>query len=314
MLTRCEIVRTRLICSIVGLGVAAVVSPTSVAFADVPCKAVYTDGKVTCEVEGGSADGGQTSGSGGTSNAGQGSTSNGPVDKCAKGGGKVYLRQLDPQPSPGAPVWGGHTPDEGAIWITTSCDRASGVNLDRETQEFVPNGAADTVPVITPAMLLPNALAELKPPAPTPGQRPWRLQDGRPFTLVKAPTWYWTDSAMWLPMTGRAEAGGVWAEATATPTQLRFLPGDGSAPVSCVGPGSVWATSAGPYSSSPSGCDYSYPHSTYGMPGGVLTATWQIVWTVTWLGSDGSGGTLDSLTTESQATFAVAEAQSVVVN
>jgi hypothetical protein len=46
----------------------------------------------------------------------------------------------------------------------------------------------------------------------------------------------------------------------------------------------------------------------------VVTATYGIRWTVTWVGSGNTSGTLPDQMTTSQSTFAVAEVESVVTH
>jgi hypothetical protein len=158
-----------------------------------------------------------------------------------------------------------------------------------------------------------QALATLRIPAPTPGRYPaGRLQDGRPYTVVRAYTWYYTERAGFTVLHARAAAGGVSAQVTVTPTQLSFTPGDGARAVSCAGPGVAWQHSDGPWAASPAGCDYRYPHSSIGQPNGEVTATYGITWTITWSASTGASGTLPPLTTTANSTFAVAEAEAVV--
>ena len=98
-----------------------------------------------------------------------------------------------------------------------------------------------------------------------------------------------------------------------TPTSLSFTPGDGAAAVSCPGPGVAWRPGNGVWTPSPAGCDYRYPHSSIHQLDGRVTATYGIQWSVTWTSSTGATGTLPGLTTTSNATFAVAEVQTVVI-
>jgi hypothetical protein len=220
-----------------------------------------------------------------------------PADGC-------YYRLDSAQPPATDPVWGGHTSAEGAIYLR-SC---------------VATGVYDSVfrsiaPTVTPAQLAQRAFASLALPHPTPGRSPAGvLSDGRTYTFVRVPTWFWTDPASYKRLSARADVGGVWAQVTVIPSVLTFDPGDGGIPVSCAGPGEPWqAGRDGQWAPAPGGCDYAYPRSTVGFADGQLTATYAITWTVSWLGSGGTDGTLPSITTVSKSTFAVAEAQAVIV-
>jgi hypothetical protein len=100
----------------------------------------------------------------------------------------------------------------------------------------------------TPAQLAQRATNRLRLPLPVPQFEPRRQSSAGPATLVAIPTWFYLDG--WAPVTQRTRAGGVWAEVTAAPVSATWWPGDGSAPVRCVGPGRAW-TSMDPAASAP---------------------------------------------------------------
>jgi hypothetical protein len=180
----------------------------------------------------------------------------------------------------------------------------------------------ETVPP-SPGTLAQQAAAGFKLPKPDVGRFPggagWVLQDGTPYTLVRIPTWFWTDGTTWVAQSATASAGGNWATVTAKPTTLSFGPGDGGSAVSCTGPGTPFDPKQDTVDGSwvpkpqPNGCDYRYPQTSATLAGGVVTATETITWSLTWTGSGNTSGVLTQRTTTSTATFAVAEAQSVVV-
>jgi hypothetical protein len=176
---------------------------------------------------------------------------------------------------------------------------------------------APVVAAATPATLAQVAYGQLVLPHPTTGRSPsGRLQDGRPYTFVKAFTWFWTDPATYGVRVKRVQAGPVWAQVTAQPVSLSLDPGDGQAAAACAGPGRAWQDGRdGQWDRAPGGCDYQYQRSTFGYPQGELTATFGITWRVSWTGSTGAapaGGVLPDLRTTTTDTFAVAEAQAVV--
>lgn len=214
-----------------------------------------------------------------------------------------YVILVDPQPPMSSGLWRGQT--TGAVYMC----------LGGQGGYFWAATPPDAATVVTPAQLAQATLAKVKKaaPSPSPGRYPAaRLDNGQPYTVVRAYTWYWTSPSDFRPVHARAAVGGVWAEATATPTALTFTPGDGSATVSCAGPGTAWTSSSGPWAASPSGCDYRYPHSSIHQPNREVTATYGITWAVTWAGSGGTGGSLPGFATTSGSTFAVAEVESVV--
>jgi hypothetical protein len=219
-----------------------------------------------------------------------------------------YYRPAIPQPAFDPNLWQGHQNGQGAIYAE-SC---VAINHFRFVwQSSLPVGPATKSSV----QLAQQAFATLTLPRPVPPTSPSgaTLPDGRPYTVVQVPTWYWTTPSSYRPKTARAAVGPVWAQVTATPVALTFTPGDTGSTVSCAGPGRVWTAQVGPWTHAPGGCDYSYPQSTYGYPGGQLTATYGIVWRAIWTGSGGSGGAFPDVSTTARSRFAVAEAQAVIV-
>ena len=220
-----------------------------------------------------------------------------------------YYNLLNPQPAYDPKLWEGHPLGQGAIYQFT-CTLTNGTGGGWKWR------ATSAQPVtVTPGQLALQALATLSMPKPVPPQSPSgaTLPDGRPFTVVQVPTWFWTTPASYQPKSARASAGPVFAEVTVTPAALTFAPGDGGATVSCAGPGTAWTPAAGQWARAPAGCDYAYPQSTYGYPRGQLAATYGIVWRATWVGSGGAGGTFPDITTTATTRFAVAEAQAVIL-
>jgi hypothetical protein len=221
-----------------------------------------------------------------------------------------YYLLLAPQPAYDLTLWEGHPNGQGTIY-QFMCPTGTGTGGGWRWRATSPQPAA----AVTPAQLAQKAFATLTLPRPVPPTSPSgaTLPDGRPYTVVQVPTWYWTTPSSYQPKTARAAVGPVWAQVTVTPVALTFTPGDTASTVSCAGPGTVWTAQAGPWTHAPGGCDYSYPQSTYGYPGGQLTATYGIVWRAVWTGSSGSGGTFPDVATTATSHFAVAEAQAVIV-
>jgi len=220
-----------------------------------------------------------------------------------------YYEALTPQPAYDSKLWEGHARGQGAIYLFM-CPTWAGTGGGWRWR------ATSPAPItVTPVQLAQRALATLTLPKPVPPSSPSgaTLQDGRPYTVVRVPTWYWTTPASYRAKTARASAGPVWAQATVTPVALTFAPGDAGRTTSCSGPGKVWTPQAGQWARAPGGCDYSYSQSTFGYPGGQLTATYGIVWRATWVGSGGTGGSFPDVTTTATSRFAVAEAQAVIV-
>lgn len=175
-----------------------------------------------------------------------------------------------------------------------------------------PGRPGNTSPV-DPAVLAQQAARELQLPLPTPRHSPDLRLAGLSATVVGEHTWFWTDRRDWQPQHRRVDAGGAWAEVTATPVRLSMSPGNGQATVSCAGPGTPYERSFGVHAASPD-CDVVYTRSSVGRPGDQVAAEWAITWRVTWRGGTGVapvGGSLPAMTSRAQARLVVVEAQAL---
>ncbi len=220
-----------------------------------------------------------------------------------------YYGTVNPQPAYDSTLWEGHPVGQGAIY-QIMCPAWAGTGGGWRWRATSPQPVT-----VTTVQLAQQAFATLTLPRPVPPSSPsgMRLVDGRPYTVVRVPTWYWTTAASYRPKIARAAVGPVFAQVTVTPVALTFAPGDAGGMVTCSGPGKVWTAQSGQWAHAPGGCDYSYPQSTYGYPGGQLTATYGIIWSAAWTGSGGTGGSFPNVTTTATSRFAVAEAQAVIV-
>lgn len=260
----------------------------------------------TCEVTVGTPGGQETPGSGGKGGggAGPGCFEGVTAVPCTAPSGiwsnsmQCYLQLDNPQPPLSDPIWGGHT-DGSIYWCTTG--------LSPSTRRVWFGGPAPVAP--TPEQLARQALATLQLPKLVGHRSPTEANSdhGTPYTWVNLWTWFWADPASWTTLTARAASGGVWAQVTVTPTRLVLTPGDGSAAVTCDGPGRAWTKVDGNGAPTTGGCGYRYRHIT----ATPITTTMTIDWAVTWTGSGSASGTLPVMTTQSSSAFAVEQIQVV---
>lgn len=126
--------------------------------------------------------------------------------------------------------------------------------------------------------------------------------------FVGLATWIWDERPL-AQHTATASAAGVSATVVATPGSLRWIPGDRSDPVTCPGSGVPY----GPGADEDLRCAHIWQHrSTHTDPAGRFGGSVTLVWEVTWEASDGEGGELGEVTTESDLSVLVREAQAVV--
>jgi hypothetical protein len=170
------------------------------------------------------------------------------------------------------------------------------------------------IPETTPRDVLPGLLRDVKQnrlPHPVPVFELLDPEFG--WAYVQTPLDFRAGSDSWRTVVAEASIGPVWARVTAVPEELIFDPGDpaGDGPVSCVGAGPT----ADYVPELPGACAYTYRNasSTSTYDGYHFKTSLTIRWSVSWVGSDGSGGPLAGFSTSSSAELAVAEVQGLVV-
>ena len=126
-------------------------------------------------------------------------------------------------------------------------------------------------------------------------------------TLVGVDTWFWVTPASWRPVVRVIPVGKVLVTLVATPVTLQLVPGDGSPPVSCPGPGTPWAW---PGTRSP--CSHTFQRSSTARLLGRFSGTVQTVWTIRWTSSTGLSGTAGPVVVPTPVSLRVVEAQAVL--
>ncbi|MFI6321605.1 hypothetical protein ACIBG8_29000 [Nonomuraea sp. NPDC050556] len=164
---------------------------------------------------------------------------------------------------------------------------------------WIPDG--ELGPTITPEQLARQAYAQIPIGDPKVFTAPPRGSSG----LVGLPHWYYLAKGEWTAKSKRLQVGDVWAEATATPTKMTVNPGTGKT-ITCGGPGTFY-NPAKKASQQRSNCA-----ALYVKPNAAYQATVTVIWSGTWVGSGGSGGTLPSITRSVTFPVLVAEAQALV--
>lgn len=96
--------------------------------------------------------------------------------------------------------------------------------------------------------------------------------------VVNIGTWFWVPRPLWRPVSATAyvttPVGVLSVTVTATPSRLRFDPGNDDEPVWCDGPGEPWRRSYG--DSATSDCMYTYRHA--GAKGRRFPARTSVQW------------------------------------
>ncbi|MCK9895041.1 hypothetical protein [Frankia sp. AgB32] len=161
------------------------------------------------------------------------------------------------------------------------------------------------VSVVTDAVL--TAVDEVRRRLPTPHGS---FSPAAAAVVVGVPVWF-AVPGQWAPVVASARIPAASVTVTATPTVLRFDPGDGAPAVSCAGPGPVFAAGM-PAPATPPACSYTYRNaSTIAPDGRAWPATLAIDWAVTWAASDGEHDLLPGVTTRMTIPVSVQEIEAV---
>lgn len=222
------------------------------------------------------------------------------VGRSGGGPGCTYVRANAPEGQEGQETKKG-------TWYLMFCKPVEGLfGINTNVRlVFVPEG--QPVPTVTPYELALQTHGQLRPPKPLVRTAPPRGNDG----LVGLHHFFWAAKEQWDSISRRAEVGAVWAEVTATPSQLVINPGSGQSRVSCPGPGAPYNPKRSP-ADQQTDCAVLFTRSSAGLPGSHYQVTVSVVWTARWIGSGGTGGTLAPITTFTTFPLRVAEGQALI--
>ncbi|GLW03662.1 ATP/GTP-binding protein [Streptomyces lavendulae subsp. lavendulae] len=215
------------------------------------------------------------------------------------------IRRLEPQPPASSPLWQGHGPGDGAIYVNPCLGAGpDGIkNMDIAGSAFWSQNAP--APAVDPAVLAQRAVDSMLLEGPAVVSP----RAAGTYT-VGVPVWMWVGQGQttWGPNSASASAGGITVTATAKVSRVVWSMGDGSS-VTCTGPGTPYAASRG-MAESPD-CGHRYKATSARSPGGkyqgTATSTWSIDWAVT------GGGQTGQLTEVRQSAFTVAVGELQVV-
>ncbi|MEY9836819.1 hypothetical protein [Streptacidiphilus sp. EB103A] len=238
---------------------------------------------------------GSTGGGGGGGGGANICTYGGKVVDCSNQYGALdpqdgcYYMEVQPQPPAGDPLWAGHAPGAGAIYLRTCSNQAAG-----DSVEIYLAGAPPVAQGVNPGVLARQA---------------WdAVQRGRPVVrtapggtaLVGAPIWLWIERGnnAWAGAGGKiiriASKDGIWVKLEAWSTGITWNMGDGGS-VGCTGdnPGTPYNVSDG---SNPSpDCGYTYRQPSANQPGQLYAITATVAWHVHWSSNVlGFGGDFDA--------------------
>lgn len=210
-----------------------------------------------------------------------------------------------------------HQDEEGYWWAPTSNGTAAGVACESSLQPpviWVPEGDPPPPAGITPAILAQIARAHLDLPAPQISLNP------RPprRSYVGVGTWVWAEPVQrQLQVTAALPDLNMSATVTAVRRDLTIDPGTSDPSRyrlhACTGLGKPYPANASRrVAEQDPPCGVTYLRSSSDLPGKAYTLTAQLTWTVTWQGSDGSGGPMADGTLGDSVQVPVGEVQTAV--
>jgi hypothetical protein len=191
---------------------------------------------------------------------------NNPADHC-------YYQTARPVPLPSDPVWQGHRPPDGAIYVVYCRPGPGGQRL-----QWLPNAPPGFDGDVPQFDLAAEAINSMRLRGPTIGSAPSPNGAG----LVGLPVWLWTPStaSTWGPNIKSASVPGLTVVATANAASITWDMGDGHR-ITCRNVGTPYSPDRGG-SRSPT-CGYVYPTPSRDRPDGRFhirgTTTWHITWT-----------------------------------
>ena len=204
----------------------------------------------------------------------------------------------DPQPPAGDPVWEGHAPGDGKIYVA-ACGWPGLTGFTSFWRATPPPGFGGGP---SPAELAARAINMLPIRGPQIGTAPAQGGSG----LVGLPVWLWTPAteATWGPSSRTASVPGLSVTATARAQKIVWSMGDGAS-VTCTSPGTPYQASFGNKKSPDCGyAGYAKPSSS---AGGRYTVTGVTTWHVTWAGGGQTGEV--TVTRSSSTTIDIDELQ-----
>lgn len=193
-------------------------------------------------------------------------------------------------------------PDSGGSFVLRDCTPSGGGRLVMWVPDAQGAAAPGGVVAVTPGMLAQEARNLLRLPTPDVGVNPDGSR-GNP-ALVHLPTWWWVSNGDAL--TQRTSLGTVWAEVTAEPASSVWVAGDGQRS-ECAGLGMAYVR--GMSELEPGSCSHTYAHADADEQAEI-----QVVWDVSWVGSGGTGGTLEPITLTATRAVPVYERHAIVTS
>ncbi|MFC7326856.1 hypothetical protein [Marinactinospora rubrisoli] len=202
-----------------------------------------------------------------------------------------------------------HVDWDAVDWDAVDWDAVDWDAIDWDSIDYSGGQPEEGQPPVNPERLIQEAMGSFEVPSPEIATSPGA---GSPV-LVRTPLWLWLDPESWEPATATAEIPGWSLSLTATPTQVKWIMGDGTELV-CDGPGTPFDPQRhDPESESPD-CGHVYERSSVGEPGETFTVRAEISWGIDWDSSDGGGGEMAPITTSSEIDLRVQESQSLVTD
>ncbi len=237
-----------------------------------------------------------SSGSGGGSGNGSGDDDGGSTANChaislTPSEARDQLRRLGRDPA---------QVQDGDTWYAIACSSGGQVmTIDVQRTGRTGPDIPGLIREAEAALVVPEPALRLAPPDTV-------------FHLVGIPTWLAIDPVTYQAAPSTKSDRGVTITVTATPTEIRWNPGDGTPPFTCDGSGRIWQRGM---REGTSDCTHTFQRSSTSAdaPDAQYTLTVTTTWSRVWRCTPGCGsGPMPAVTRTTTAPLTVRQAQAVI--
>lgn len=201
---------------------------------------------------------------------------------------QCYILKVPQPPPANDPVWQGHEPGDGGIYL---CTDQLGVAIPMWIAS-PPDGPGQQ---ITPLEVAQMAIEQMTMNAVPVGMAPTPVEsNAESMGIIGLPVWMWVDNPTATtyatsanPQTESASAGGITVTARAYVERVEWNMGDGSSAIEC-GQGTPYNKAVHQKKESPD-CGYTYSKPSWDQPNHRYTVTASSYWRVDWAGAGQSG-------------------------
>lgn len=201
---------------------------------------------------------------------------------------QCYVMRAEPQPNASDPLWEGHEPGDGAIYMCTTIVSDGGFDSSFLWMANPPAGQGPS-----PFEIAQGAISTLGLKAINIGITPHPVETNPDsMGVVGMPIYLWVaqpSATTYGPTGTSASAGGITVTLTASVERIEWVMGDGTT-VTCTGANAKGTPYEARFDRRPSPtCGHMYERTSWSQPNHQYTVTARSFWRVDWQGAGQSG-------------------------